>query len=240
MSQKYGRASGERRGPGAFLRGPKRIYLRATRTCHSNLSFPATNFPENFSLSVRLCLCPREQSCRSVIRASIPSIEGTGGKGVGTMTKIPADSVVTPTELLMESFSPHSLDVKHPFDKQNSLETQPTGRTWQMFLRRGDNMAARLGKTVPFFLLLLPPYDRSILPPPCPRPLSTRFFPPSSPFAFSYARLVTFSLQTDNNSRYLLAIYQPYIIVCRRCAIGRFHRSFNDVGRALYSELETN
>lgn len=46
LSQKYGR----RRG--LFTRALKRIYLDgAARMCHSNLSFPGTNFPENFSPS---------------------------------------------------------------------------------------------------------------------------------------------------------------------------------------------
>lgn len=165
------------RGNGG-AQGPFYAALRGFTCVQRGRVTPICHFRRRISRKI-----PLSPSCfvfapgnKVAIRASIPSIEGTGGKGVGTMTKIPADSVVTPTELLMESFSPHSLDVKHPFDEQNSLETQPTGRTWQMFLRRGDNMAARLGKTVPFFLLLLPPYDRSILPPPCPRPLSTRFF----------------------------------------------------------------
>lgn len=174
MSQKYHGWSGGRRGAG---KAPKRIYLGPRRhvpICH----FPP---PENFPPASKRGLFVFVPS--RICLAIHPSIEGK--KKWTKSVRI----VVTPTELLMNHF------LNSPFPAETRSETGWLPVSCVADVRRGDNMAARSSMRTSSWKTVFA-YDRSILPPPCPRSSFVHVFsplpPPPSLSLLSLSRVFTY------------------------------------------------
>lgn len=158
MSQKYHGWRGE-----GGLERPLRGFTWARDVTFQFVIFPPRKIFLRQANAVSLSLCPLVFASRSTPRS----------REKKKWTKS-VRIVVTPTELLMNHF------LNSPFPAETRSETGWLPVSCVADVRRGDNMAARSSMRTSSWKTVFA-YDRSILPPPCPRSSFVHVFSPLPP-----------------------------------------------------------